>query len=105
MNRQPRISAVVAAEKALTLEITWTDGSMSKVDLSTLVSELEVLAPLEDAAFFMRVRKDTWGWGVKWSRRIELSADTLWRLALEQSGETETYVRDVCVRCGKTIER
>jgi hypothetical protein len=33
---------------------------------------------------FQQVRVGEWGWCVHWSDEMEISADTLWRLALEQ---------------------
>ncbi len=46
-----------------------------------------MFAPLrKNAAAFAKVKVGDWGWCAHWSDEMEISADTLWRLALEQGG-------------------
>jgi Protein of unknown function (DUF2442) len=87
MMRQPRISAVAASAQPLNLAITWADGTTSIADLTDLVREFKVFEPLDDPATFANVRADERGWSIRWSDDIDIGADTLWRLALEQRGE------------------
>lgn len=87
MMKQPKIAAISPADLPLHLQVTWADRSCSIIDLSELVAELAVFAPLEDPAMFAKAEVGEWGWSVRWSDAIDLGADTLWRLSLEQSGE------------------
>jgi hypothetical protein len=65
--------------------ITWKGGAESVVDLSAFLSEYAVFAPLQrDDELFSRVAGGEWRWCIRWSEDMEISADTLWRLALEQ---------------------
>ncbi len=87
----PRIAAVEAGTRALTLRIRWRGGGESLVDVSGLVDAFRVYAPLRAAPdLFAAVRVGEYGTDVVWSDDIDMSADTLWRLAQEQSGETIT---------------
>jgi hypothetical protein len=68
------------------LEIAWKGGTDSIVDLSEHLARFAVFAPLlSDDALFAKVAVGDWGWSVGWSEDLEISSDTLWRLALEQS--------------------
>jgi len=59
--------------------------------VSGLVGAFRVYAPLrEDRALFRQVRLGEHGTDVTWIDEIDMAADTLWRLAQEQSGETLT---------------
>jgi DNA-binding transcriptional regulator YiaG len=85
----PRIAAVTAGEKALTLRIRWDAGDESQVDVSGLVETFRVYEPLHRSPeLFARVRVGEYGADVVWSDDIDMSADTLWRLAREQTGAT-----------------
>ena len=75
----------------LTLRVRWQHGGESLVDVSGLVGAFRVYAPLrEDQALFRRVHVGEQGTDVAWTDEIDMAADTLWRLAQEQSGETLT---------------
>ena len=87
MTTQPRIRDVSPAKAPFCITVTWYDGKTSTIDLTEPIKELEIFAPLEDADFFARVRPDEWGWSIKWNEDIDLGADTLWRMSLEQKGE------------------
>jgi len=80
----PRIQAV-RAERDRHLAVTWKGGTESDVDLSAFLGEYAIFAPLrahDDR--FLDVKIGEWGWCAHWSDELEISSDTLWRLALEQ---------------------
>ncbi|MBV9551866.1 MAG: helix-turn-helix transcriptional regulator, partial [Alphaproteobacteria bacterium] len=67
--------------------VVWKAGGESVVDLTDHLSRYAVFAPLRtDDRRFGEVAVGEWGWSVGWSDEMEISADTLWRLALEQGG-------------------
>jgi DNA-binding XRE family transcriptional regulator len=85
----PRILAVTADTKPLTLRIRWDKGEESQVDVSGLIETFRLYEPLRRSPeLFTRVRVGEYGVDVVWSDEIDISADTLWRLAQEQSGAT-----------------
>lgn len=87
----PRIVTVSADRARLVLRLRWQDGAESKVDVSGPVGAFRVYAPLrDDPTLFRQVRVGEYGTDVVWTDEIDMSADMLWRLAQEQSGETMT---------------
>ena len=85
----PRIAAVTTDKKPLTLRIRWDRGGISCVDVSGLVGTFRVYEPLRRSPkLFGRVRVGKYGTDVVWSDKIDMAADTLWRLAQEQAGIT-----------------
>ena len=82
----PRIVAVSADKKPLTLRIHWDKADESSVDVSGLVETFRVYEPLRSPEMFARVRVGEHGTDVVWSDEIDMAADTLWRLAQEQTG-------------------
>jgi Protein of unknown function (DUF2442)/Helix-turn-helix domain len=81
--RRPRIEKA-EAEDGGGLRILWIDGSTSLIDLSDLIGRLEGLAPLRDPLVFAKARVGDFGWAVVWTGEIDIGADTLFRLAVEQ---------------------
>ena len=80
----PNIRAV-RADRGRCVVVTWKGGAEGPVDLSQLLSEYAVFLPLRaDDDLFRTVQVGEWGWCVYWSDDMEISADTLWLLALEQ---------------------
>jgi len=80
----PNIRAVQPGE-GHTLVLTWKGGSESVVDVGEPIASYAVFAPLRhDPTAFRRVVVGEWGWSVHWSDDMEMSSDTLWRLALDQ---------------------
>lgn len=80
----PNIRAV-RAEEGRTLVVTWKGGAESPADVGAHLARFAVFAPLRaDAAAFREVSVGEWGWSVHWSDDMEISSETLWRLALEQ---------------------
>jgi len=87
----PRIADVAPGKAPLTLRVRWQHGGESLVDVSGLVGAFRVYGPLrEDRALFRQVHVGEYGADVAWTDEIDMAADTLWRLAQEQSGETLT---------------
>jgi DNA-binding XRE family transcriptional regulator len=79
----PRILSVEPGEKPFTLLIEWsTKREKTTVDLTDMLKTYHVFAPLKDnLALFMTVQVGEFGTDVVWSESMEISADTLWRLA------------------------
>jgi DNA-binding transcriptional regulator YiaG len=85
----PRIAAVSAAKKPLTLLVRWEKGDESRVDVSGLVEAFRVFEPLRRSPdLFKQVRVGEHGTDIVWTDEIDMAADTLWRLAQEQAGVT-----------------
>jgi len=87
----PRIVAVSAGERPNTLRIRWDRGGESLVDVSGLIETFRAYAPLQQSAeLFRQVHVGEYGTDIVWSDELDMPADTLWRLAQEQSGATMT---------------
>lgn len=87
MTEVPNIRTVRAGDNR-SLVITWRGGAESVVDVGVFLAEYAVFAPLhDDDEGFRRVEVGEWGWCAHWSDEMEISSDTLWRLALEQGAE------------------
>ena len=87
----PNIRAV-RTEKGRSVAITWRGGAESLVNLAEHLAKYRSLAPLRtDRALFRRVAVGDWGWSLHWSDTLEIAADTLWRLALDQGS---AWLRD-----------
>lgn len=85
----PRIVAVTADKKPSTLRIRWDGGDESRVDVSSLIETFRIYEPLRRSPdLFHSVRLGEHRTDVVWSDAIDMSADTLWRLAQEQAGIT-----------------
>ncbi|MGP0093355.1 MAG: helix-turn-helix domain-containing protein [Xanthobacteraceae bacterium] len=87
----PRIAEVAVGKKPFTLHIRWDKGGESLVDVSGLIQSFRVYTPLRRSPQrFRQVRLGEHGTDVVWTDKIDMAADTLWRLAQEQSGATMT---------------
>jgi len=87
----PRIVTVAAGEQPHTLRIGWDCGGENLVDVSGLLATFRIYAPLrESPALFQQVRVGEYGTDIVWSDSVDISADTLWRLAQEQADATRT---------------
>ncbi len=87
----PRIVAVTPGEQPMTLRVRWDKGEESLVDVSGMIESFRVYAPLRQSPeLFRRAQVGEYGADVVWTDEIDMAADTLWRLAQEQSGETMT---------------
>jgi hypothetical protein len=82
----PNIRAVRAGRDRR-LVIIWKGGAESVVDVAPHLADYAIFAPLrEDEDLFRRVMVGEWGWCVHWSDDMEISSDTVRRMALEQGG-------------------
>lgn len=80
----PNITAVWP-EKDWRAGVAWKAGGDSVVDLSGHLERYAIFGPLRSGACkFADVEVGEWGWCIRWSDEMEIAADTLWRLALEQ---------------------
>jgi DNA-binding XRE family transcriptional regulator len=87
----PRIAAVAPGDQPMTLRIRWDNGEDRLIDISGLVHNFRVYAPLRQSPeLFRQVRVGEYGTDVVWTDEVDMAADTLWRLAQEQAGETMT---------------
>jgi DNA-binding XRE family transcriptional regulator len=87
----PRIVSVTTGKRPFTLAIQWNSGEVSSVDVSGLISSFRFYAPLrEDRKLFRQVQRGEYGTDVVWPGGLDMSNDTLWRLAQEQTGATMT---------------
>lgn len=87
----PRLLSVSAGEQPFTLRLRWTSRDESTVDVSGMVERFKLYAPLRQSPdLFPQVRLGEHGTDVVWTDEIDMAADTLWRLAQEQSGATMT---------------
>jgi hypothetical protein len=103
---QPKIRAV-SADTGHRLVVTWKGGPESVVDVTPHLTRYAIFAPLRPEAggktranaLFHTVSVGDWGWSVRWTDDMEIAADTLWRLALEQGA---AWLRDWRLRRGMT---
>lgn len=79
---------MVRADEGRQLVIIWKGGCESVVDVADHLAKYAVFTPLlRDDERFRTVGVGEWGWCVHWSDDMEISADTLWHLTLEQGAE------------------
>ncbi|HTR00803.1 MAG TPA: DUF2442 domain-containing protein [Candidatus Acidoferrum sp.] len=77
----------VKALKGCCLSLTFADGQTFTVDLNGWIAKTKPLKALQDAALFARARIGADGSTVEWkSGEIDLAADNLRNLAVEQAG-------------------
>lgn len=87
----PRIVSVAPGDKPLTLQIRWNTGDEAIVEVSGMINSFRLYAPLRgNPELFRQVRVGEHGTDIIWNDEVDMSADTLWRLAQEQSGATMT---------------
>ncbi|GLK87335.1 DUF2442 domain-containing protein [Pseudomonas turukhanskensis] len=87
MNSKLRIAAVEPLPAKHSLRLTWSDGRALNVNLAEAIHTFAVLTPLQDPALFQQAQVGEWGFDVAWPGDIEVSAATLYRLAMEQAGQ------------------
>ena len=69
------------------LAVTFGDGASFSVDLGPLIQAYPTLKPLQDATVFSQAHRDARGGYVIWiDDELELAADNLRNLAVEQAG-------------------
>jgi DNA-binding XRE family transcriptional regulator len=85
----PLIKSVTSGDKPLSLKIVWQNGEQSTIDVSGQVNAYKVFGPLRNSTtLFSKVKLGDHGTDIQWTDDIDMSADTLMRLAREQSGIT-----------------
>ena len=88
----PRIAAVSAGDTPWLLKVRWRHGGESWVDVSGPLTTFRVYARLlDDPGLFGKVRVGEHGADAIWTDELDMAADTLWRLAQEQSGSLAIY--------------
>ncbi len=73
-----------------TLTVTWSDGVTAAVDMSPVIAQGDVFAPMRDAEYFvgkMRIAPDKLG--LEWPNRVDFSADGLRFRAFPDEEEAE----------------
>jgi len=87
----PRIESVAARSKPLTLRIRWNTGDDTPVDVTGIVDSFRLYSPLRnDPELFCQAKVGEFGADVVWPGGLDMSNDTLWRLAQEQADVTMT---------------
>ena len=71
------------------LRLRWVNGKTMAVDLREPVHRLKGMRPLRDQAVFARAKKGEGGHSVVWPGEIDMGADRLWEMALEQNGHLD----------------
>jgi len=72
------------------LSLHFLKGKTYIVDLRELVHRLKGLRPLRDTALFARVEAGAGGHSIAWPGDIDVGADRLFEIALEQNGRADT---------------
>jgi hypothetical protein len=83
-----RIASVKYASD-YTLRLRWVNGKTMSVDLSEPVHRLKGMRALRDQAVFARAAKGEGGHSVVWQGEIDMGADRLWEMTLEQNGHLD----------------
>jgi Protein of unknown function (DUF2442) len=84
-----RIAHVKYAGTGLRLIVRWTNNQEMTVNLEEPVSRLKGLRPLRTQAVFARAAVGEDGYSVTWPGDIDMGADRLWEMALEQNGHAD----------------
>lgn len=84
-----RIKKVEYAGEGLQLRVRWANGKTTAVDLREPVYRLKGLRPLREPKLFARVNLGEGGHSIVWPGEIDLGADRLWELSLEQNGRAD----------------
>lgn len=71
------------------LRLRWVNGKTMAVDLREPVHRLKGMRQLRDQAVFARATKGEGGHSVVWPGEIDMGADRLWEMALEQNGHLD----------------
>jgi hypothetical protein len=84
-----RIANVKYAGTGLRLIVRWTNNQEMTVNLEEPVHRLKGLRPLRTQAVFARAGVGEDGGSVAWPGNIDMGADRLWEMALEQNGHAD----------------
>lgn len=72
-----------------TLRVKWLNGQTFVVNLAEPVKRLKGLRPLRDPELFARAEVGEGGHSVSWPGNLDMGADRVWELALEQNGRAD----------------
>lgn len=78
----------IRPEAGKVVVVSWKGGAESIVDLTDYIEDYVIFTPLRrDQEAFETVSVGEWGWCASWTPDMEIAADTLWRLSLQQGAE------------------
>lgn len=83
-----RITGVKPARDYV-VAISFMKGKTFKVDLRDFVQRLKGLRPLRDPAVFARAEVGEGGFSIVWPGDLDVGADRLYEMALEQNGRAD----------------
>ena len=83
--RLPTICAVKALPRTRKVNITWSNGRSTLIDLRAFINYFKTLVPLDNYANFKRVAVGEDGHEITWGGDMSIAASTLRRLVIEQS--------------------
>jgi hypothetical protein len=83
-----RISSLKYADE-FSLRLRWKNGKTMSVDLQEPIIRLKGMRPLRNKAVFAQASKGEGGHSVVWPGDIDMGADRLWEIALEQNGRMD----------------
>jgi len=83
-----RISSVKYADE-YSLRLRWVNGKTMSVDLQVPVNGLKGMRPLRNKTIFAQASKGEGGHSVVWPGDIDMGADRLWEMTLEQNGRMD----------------
>ena len=87
MKNDPLCVKAVTALPGQRLHLTFEDGWQADVDLSGWIANTKLFKPLKDTTLFAQAKVGEWGTSVVWvDDEIDMGADNLRNLAVEQSG-------------------
>lgn len=72
-----------------TLNVVFVNGRTFPMDLRDFVHRLKGLRPLRDPAMFARVDVGEGGFSLAWPGDLDVGADRLYEMALEQNGHSD----------------
>jgi Protein of unknown function (DUF2442) len=70
--------------------LRWATGRELQVDLREPIFRLKALRSLRDQSTFVRAEVGQGGHSVMWPNDIDMGADRLWEMSLEQNGRADT---------------
>jgi hypothetical protein len=71
------------------LRLRWVNGKTASVDLHEPAHRVKGMRSLRDKAVFARTAKGEGGHSVVWPGEIDMGADRLWEMTLEQNGHLD----------------
>src|SRR5690242_16593833 len=95
----PRIQAVSLGDGEFVLNVSWENGSVSRVDLTEIVYRFTHLRPLRNSKRFETAKVGDWGWEITWGDDLDIPGEQIWKLARAQAeammtpGEFRAWLR------------